>query len=143
MIPEKFFPEFNDLLAAARAWEASDRTDSEELTHIESLQSAYTKGVECKCSFSASSSRRSNAGTAYIRHLRKAGLQRAPADTKDAVMACFGVLSRLADTMDGIYDVLRYNVRPSFSCRSGTDSWQSNLPPIVRDEAEDTSMGGQ
>jgi hypothetical protein len=35
-------------------------------------------------------------------------------------MACFGVLSRLADTMDGIYDVLRYNVSvpPSFLQRA-------------------------
>jgi hypothetical protein len=92
---------------------------------------------------SETSVRHSNVSTAYVKHLRKAGLQKPPADTKDAVMACFGVLSRLADTMDGIYDVLRYNVRPSSSRRSETDSWQSNLPPIVRDEAEDTPMGSQ
>jgi hypothetical protein len=47
MIPEKFVPEFNVLLAAARAWVASDQTDADELVRIEGLQSSYTKGVEC------------------------------------------------------------------------------------------------
>jgi hypothetical protein len=47
MIPEKFVPEFNVLLAAARAWVAGDQNDLQELARIESLQSAYTKGVEC------------------------------------------------------------------------------------------------
>jgi hypothetical protein len=47
MIPEKFVPDFNVLLAAARAWVADDQDDAEELARIEGLQSAYTKGVEC------------------------------------------------------------------------------------------------
>ncbi|RMZ74710.1 hypothetical protein DV738_g5686, partial [Chaetothyriales sp. CBS 135597] len=89
VIPQQFVPVFNDLLAAARAWDESDA----DLERIKKLQANYTKRVE-----------------AHIRHVRKAGLNRAPANTMEVGMAIFGVLSRVADVLDGIHDVMRFQV---------------------------------
>ncbi|RMZ90669.1 hypothetical protein DV736_g2118, partial [Chaetothyriales sp. CBS 134916] len=105
-IPQQYVVTFNDLLAAARAW---DGEDQDELGRLQRLQASYTRGVE-----------------AHIRHMRKAGLSRPPTNSTEAGMAVFGVLSRMADTLDNINDVLRF---------------QAHLPPIVREPGEEADTG--
>ncbi|RMZ81811.1 hypothetical protein DV738_g2028, partial [Chaetothyriales sp. CBS 135597] len=89
VIPQQFVPVFNDLLAAARAWDESNA----DLEHIKKLQANYTKRMEV-----------------HIRHIRKASLNQAPANTMEVSMAIFGILSRVADVLDGIHDVMRFQV---------------------------------
>jgi hypothetical protein len=116
-IPSQFVNVFNELLAAARAW---DGADQQEFERIRRLQISYTKGVEGRSlSFLSLVKRYANAYIAHLRHMKKAGLDRPPTNPTEAGMALFGVLSRIAETLEGLYDVQR---------------WQANLPPIVRDD---------
>lgn len=68
------------------------------LHNLKNAQKRYTKGVE-----------------AFLRHQNRAGGSRRPANTVEVGMALLASMNRIANTLDGIHDCMRYTVsRPSF-----------------------------
>lgn len=102
-IPQSHIEQFNGLFRAARAHQslAAGPNKDASLHSLTALQKAYTKSVE-----------------AQVRRNRTGGGGRAPASTVDVGMLLYRSLTRLNDTLDGIHDLMRYQVTCSLPVRA-------------------------